>query len=201
VSNAIVIAVHPSLQVRSVKELVALARARPGELTFATASILGGQRIAGELFREAVGINIINVPYNGGAPATTAAMGGHTSMLVSNVVESAPQVLAGRLRGIAVTSLARSEVVPNVPTVAESGYPGFEALNWFGAVARVAPRPVIERLNTEIARALELPEVKDQMARQGMSPAAMSPEEFDAYLRAEATRNERIIKSLNLKIE
>ena len=136
-----------------------------------------------------------------GAPATTAAMGGHTTMLVSNVVESAPQIIAGRLRGIAVTSLARSDVLPNVPTVAESGYPGFEALNWFGAVARVAPKPMIERLSAEIARALELPEVKDPMKRQGMSPAAMSPDEFDAYLRAEAQRNERIIRALNLKIE
>lgn len=201
VSNAIVIAVHPSLPVKSVKELIALARARPGELTFGTASILGGQRLAGELFREAVGIQITNVPYNGGAPATTAAMGGHTSMLVSNVVESAPQVLAGRLRGIAVTSLVRTDVLPNVPTVAESGYPGFEALNWFGAVARTAPKPLIDKLNAEILRALELPEVKDQMARQGMTPAPLSPAEFDAYLRAEAQRNERIIRSLNLKID
>ena len=128
-------------------------------------------------------------------------MGGHTSMLVSNVVESAPQVLAGRLRGIAVTSLARSDVLPNVPTVAESGYPGFEALNWFGAVARAGPKPMIERLSKEIARALELPEVKDQMARQGMSPAAMNPEAYDAFLRAEAQRNERIIRTLKLKIE
>ena len=201
VSNAIVIAVHPSVPVKSVKELVALARARPGELTFGTASILGGQRIAGELFREAVGIKIVNVPYNGGAPATTAAMGGHTSMLVSNVVESAPQVLAGRLRGIAVTSLVRDNVLPDVPSVAESGYPGFEALNWFGAVVRTAPKPLIEKLNAEILRAVELPEVKDQMARQGMSPATMSPADFDAYIRAEAQRNERIIRTLNLKIE
>ena len=201
VSNAIVIAVHPSLPVKSVKDLIALARARPNELTFATASILGGQRIAGELFAEAVGIKIVNVPYNGGAPATTAAMGGHTSMLVSNVVESAPQILAGRLRGIAVTSLARSDVLPDVPTVAESGYPGFEALNWFGMVARAGPKPAIDRLSAEIARALELPEVKDQMARQGMTPAPMRPEEFDAFLRAEGQRNERIIRSLKLKIE
>ena len=201
VSNAIVIAVHPSLPVKSVKELIALARARPGELTFGTASILGGQRLAGELFREAVGINIINVPYNCGAPATTAAMGGHTSMLVSNVVESAPQVLAGRLRGIAVTSLVRSDVLPDVPTVAESGYPGFEALNWFGVVVRAGPRPAIERLNADIVRAMELPEVKDQMARQGMQPATMNPDAYDAFLRAEAQRNERIIKSLKLKIE
>ncbi len=201
VSNAIVIAVHPSLPVKSVKELIALARARPGELTFATASILGGQRIAGELFRETVGINIINVPYNGGAPATTATMGGHTSMLVSNVVESAPQVLTGRLRGIAVTSLARSDVLPDVPTVAESGYPGFEALNWFGAVTRAGPKVAIERLNADMLRAMDLPEVKDQMTRQGMQPATMMPEAYDAFLRAEGQRNERIIRSLKLKIE
>ena len=201
VSNAIVIAVHPSLPVKSVKELIALARTRPGELTFATASILGGQRIAGELFRETVGINIINVPYNGGAPATTATMGGHTSMLVSNVVESAPQVLTGRLRGIAVTSLARSDVLPDVPTVAESGYRGFEALNWFGAVTRAGPRAAIERLNADIVRAMDLPEVKDQMTRQGMQPATMMPEAYDAFLRAEGQRNERIIRSLKLKIE
>ncbi|MDB5811556.1 MAG: hypothetical protein JWN94_3678 [Betaproteobacteria bacterium] len=201
VSNAIVIAVHPSLPVKSVKELVALARARPGELTFGTASIIGGQRIAGELFAEAVGIRIVNIPYNGGAPATTAAMGGHTSMLVSNVVESAPQVLAGRLRGVAVTSLQRSDVLPDVPTVAESGYAGFEALNWFGAVARAGARPAIEKLSVEMARAMESPEVKDQMARQGMAPATMSPDAYDAFLRAEGQRNERIIRKLNLKIE
>jgi tripartite-type tricarboxylate transporter receptor subunit TctC len=105
------------------------------------------------------------------------------------------------LRGIAVTALARSDVLPNVPTVAESGYPGFEALNWFGAVARAGPQPAIERLSAAMARAMELPEVKDQMARQGMVPAAMRPDEFDAFLRVEAQRNERIIRSLNLKIE
>src|SRR5258706_5182609 len=128
-------------------------------------------------------------------------MGGHTSMLVSNVVESAPQILAGRLRGTAVTSLARSDVLPDVPTVAESGFPGFEALNWFGMVARAGSRAAIDRLSAEIARALELPEVKDQMAKQGMMPAPMRPEEFDAFLRAEGQRNERIIKTLKLKIE
>ena len=201
VSNAIVIAVHPSLPVKSVKELIAFARARPGQITFATASILGGQRIAGELFRETVGIDIVNVPYNGGAPATTAAMGGHTSMLVANVVESAPQVLAGRQRAIAVTSLARTQVLPDVPTVADSGFAGFEALNWFGVVARAGPRAAIERLNADIVRAMELPEDKEQMARQGMQPATMSPDAYDAFLRAEGQRNERIIKSLKLKIE
>lgn len=201
-SNPLVISVHPSLPVRTVKELVALARARPGELTFATASIIGGQRLAGEQFREAAGINIVNVPYNGGAPAAIAVMGGHASILVANISENAPHIATGRLRGIAVTSLVRADALPNVPTVAESGYAGFEALNWFGAVVRRAtPKGVVERLSAEIARALQLPEVKEILAREGLAPAPLSPEAFDAFLRAEMQRNERIIRALNLKIE
>jgi tripartite-type tricarboxylate transporter receptor subunit TctC len=201
-SNPLVISVHPSLPAKTVRELVALARARPGELTFGTASIIGGQRLAGELFREAAGINIVNVPYNGGAPAAVAVMGGHTSILVANISENAPHIASGRLHGIAVTSLARADALPNVPTVAESGYPGFEALNWFGAVVRAAtPRNVVERLSVEIARALQLPEVKEILAREGLAPSALSPEAFDAFLRAEMQRNERIIRALNLKLE
>jgi tripartite-type tricarboxylate transporter receptor subunit TctC len=202
VSNAIVIAVHPSLPVKSVKELIALARARPGELTFGTASILGGQRLAGELFREAVGINIINVPYNGGAPATTAAMGGHTSMLVSNVVESAPQVLAGRLRGIAVTSLVRSDVLPDVPTVAESGYPGFEALAWNGVlVAKGTPRPIVERLNREIGAALKEPDVVQKMHGFGFDLIGGTPEDFGALIGGEAAKWAPVIRKVGLKVD
>ena len=201
-SNPLVISVHPSLPAKSVKELVALARARPGELTFGTASIIGGQRLAMELVREAAGVDLINVPYNGGAPAATAVMGGHTSMLIANISESAPHIASGRLRGIAVTSLARSDNLPDVPTIAESGYAGFEALNWFGAVARSAtPRTAIERLSAEIARALQLPEVKDILGKEGLAPAAMSPEAFDAFMRTEMQRYERIIRTLKLKME
>lgn len=201
-SNPLVISVHPSLPVKTVKDLVALARARPGELTFATASIVGGQRIAAELFRDAARINIVNVPYNGGAPAATAVMGGHTTLLVANVSETAPHIASGRLRGVAVTSLTRSDTLPDVPTVAESGYAGFEALNWFGAVVRAAtPKNVVERLSAEIRDALQLAAVKDILGKQGLAPAAMMPREFDAFLRAEMQRNERIIRLLNLKID
>jgi tripartite-type tricarboxylate transporter receptor subunit TctC len=201
-SNPLVVSVHPSLPVKTVGDLVALARARPGELTFATASIVGGQRIAAELFKDAAKIDIVNVPYNGGAPAATAVMGGHTTILVANVSETAPHVASGRLRGVAVTSLTRSDTLPEVPTVAESGYAGFEALNWFGAVVRAAtPKNVVERLGAEIRDALQRPAVKDILGKQGLSPAAMMPGEFDAFLRTEMQRNERIIKLLNLKID
>jgi len=201
-SNPLVISVHPSLPARTLKELVTIARARPGELTYATASLLGGQRLAMELFREAAKINVIAVPYNGGAPAATAVMGGHTMILVANIAETAPFIGSGRLRAIAVTSLKRSDLLPEIPAIAESGYAGFEALNWFGAVARSAtPKNAIQRLNAEIAKALQVQEVKDILSKQGLAPAIQSPEEFDAFMKMEAERNGRVIRALNLKVE
>lgn len=201
-STAMVISVHPSLPAGTLRDLIALARARPGELTFATASILGGQRLAAERFADATKIKLTNVPYNGGGPATTAAVGGHTAMLVANVAEVASQVNAGRLRALAVTTLSRSDVLKSVPTVAESGFPGFEATNWFGAVARSAtPRNVIDRLNAEIGRALQLQEVKETLGRQGLVPAATTPAEFDAIIRSEMEANGAIIRRLNLRVD
>jgi len=201
-SNPLVVSVHPSVPARTVKELVALARSRPGELTFGTASILGGQRLAMELFKEAAKFDAIAIPYNGGAPAATAVMGGHTTILVANIAETAPFVEAGRLRAIAVTSLERNNLLPKVPTIAESGYPGFEALNWFGAVVRSAtPRNVIQRLNGEITKAIQTPEAKEVLTKQGLAPAPQTPEAFDAFLKTETDRNARVIKALNLKIE
>ena len=201
-NSALLIAIHPSLPARNTKELIALARAHPGKLTFATASVIGGQRIAGELFKDAAKIDIVNVPYNGGAPATMATVGGHTTMLVTNIIESAPQVTAGKLRGIAVTTIQRSDVLPDVPTVAEAGFPGFDAGNWFGTLLRSGtPKAAIDRLNSEIARALDQTEVRDALVKHGLTPAPMTPERFGAFVRAEMERNGRIIKLLNLKME
>ena len=158
------------------KELVALAQKRPGELTWAVASIVGGGRLGGELFKTATGIDMTVVPYGGGAPAVTAVLGGHTSMLVGNMPDCAPYVASGRMRAIAVTSAKRSEQLPNVPTVAEQGYPGFNVINWFGAVVRSGtPRGALERLNAEIGRGLQLPEVKETLTQIGMTPVADEP--------------------------
>jgi tripartite-type tricarboxylate transporter receptor subunit TctC len=202
VYNPLIICAHPSLPVRNVKELVALARARPGELTWAIASVIGGGRIGGEMFMEATKASMTVVPYGGGAPALTAVLGGHTSMLIGNMLDCSTHVASGKIRPIAVTSATRSSTLPDVPTVAESGYPGFEAINWFGAVVRSGtPRGMIDRLSAEIGRALKLPEVNDALSRVGMIPAPMSPAEFDAFLRREMETNGRIIKKLNLKIE
>jgi tripartite-type tricarboxylate transporter receptor subunit TctC len=202
VSNPLIICVHPSVPAKSVKDLVALARRHPGELTWAVASVVGGGRIGGELFKSATGIDMTVVPYGGGAPAVTAVLGGHTTMLVGNMLDCAPHVASGRMRPIAVTSAKRSERLPDVPTVAESGYPGFDAINWFGAVVRSAtPRSAVERLSAEIGRALLLPEVKDVLGPIGMTPSPMSPAEFDAFIRREMEVNGKIIRKLGLKAQ
>jgi len=201
-SNPLVVSVHPSVPGRNIKELVSLARSRPGELTYATASLLGGQRLAMELFKEAAKIDVIAIAYGGGAPAATAVIGGHTTILVANIAETVPFAAAGKLRALAVTSLTRSDLLPKIPSIAESGYPGFEALNWFGAVVRSAtPKSTIQRLNLEITKALESPEARGVLTKQGLAPAPLSPEAFDAFLKAETERNARVIRALNLKVE
>jgi len=188
--------------VTSLKQLVALARARPGELTFASGTAAGGLRLNAERFRAATGIDIVNVPYQGGVPAVTAVLGGHTSILIVNVSETVPHVASGRLRPLAVTSLERNGALKEVPTVAESGYPGFEALMWYGVVARAAvPKGAIDRLSAEIARAAQLPEVSNALDRQGLSVATMRSAEFDAFIRAEIRSNGRIIREINLRAE
>ena len=202
VSTAMVIAAHPSVPAKNLKELVALARAQPNTLTYGTASIMGAQRIAGELFKSVAKVDITHVPFNGGAPATMSTLGGHTTLLVSNIIEIAPNARAGKLRALGVTTIKRSEVMPEVPTIAESGYPGFDEGNWFGAIVRSGtPKPIVDRLHTEITRALELPEVRDSLKSMGLTPASTTPDQFTAFIRSEMERSAKIIKSLNLKVE
>jgi len=201
-SNPLVVSVHPSLPAKTLKQLVALARARPGELTFASGTAAGGLRLNAERFRAAAGIDIVNVPYQGGVPAVTAVLGGHTSILIVNVSETVPHVASGRLRPLAVTSLERNGALKEVPTVAESGYAGFEALMWYGVVVRAAvPKVALDRLSAEITRAVHLPEVSDALDRKGLSVATMRPAEFDAFIRAEIQNNGAIIREINLKVE
>jgi tripartite-type tricarboxylate transporter receptor subunit TctC len=198
----VIFSVHPSVPAKTFKELIALARARPGELTYATAGPGTNQHLIGEMLKSMAGIDINHVPYQGGAPATMAVMGGHTSILIINVTESGPQIQAGKLRALAVTSLERSVDFKEVPTVAESGFPGFEAITWFGAVAPAAtPRDAINRLNAEIVRALQLPEVRNALGKLGLSAAGSSAEEFDAFIRSELRRNEKVARESNLRID
>ena len=202
VYNPLIYCSHPSLPVKNMKDLVALAKARPGQLTWGVSSIIGGGRIAGELFKDIAKIDIVNVPFGGGAPATTAILGGHITLLVGNVLDCSHYIPTGRLRGIAVTSAQRAANLPDVPTIAESGWPGFESLNWFGVMVRAGtPRPIVERLSAEIAKALKAPEAGAILTKQGFSEGTMSPADYDGYIRNEMQRNERILKKLNLKLD
>jgi len=196
------ISVHPSLPVRTLKELIALARSRPGQLTYATSGSATPMHVATESFKNLAKIDITHVPYQGGAPATTAALGGHAPILVVNVSEVSPHIIAGKLRALAVTSLTPSEVLKDVPTLADSGFPGFDMSIWFGTWVPVGtPKEAVNRLGAEIIRAVQLPDVKESLGKLGLSPAAMGPEQFDAFFRAEVQKYGKIVRELGIKLD
>lgn len=197
-----VIAVHPSLPAKSLRELLQLAQRRPGELTYGTAGTAGGQHLAGELLSQTAKVRLIHVPYQGIAPLNIAAVGGQIAIAITNVPDATPYVAANRLRAIAVTSANRSPAMKEVPTVAEVGYNGYEMQLWIGAVMlRAAPREALNRLGLEITRALEQQEVKDSFEKLGLTPSPLKPEQFDAFIRREIQQNERIAKQANIRID
>jgi tripartite-type tricarboxylate transporter receptor subunit TctC len=195
-------AVHPSVPARSLKELIALARARPGEISFGTPGVGTTQHVLGELFALTVKVKITHVPYAGLAPANTALAGGHISMVITNLVEMTPFATAGKVRPLVVTTAERAEGFPNVPTIREAGYPGLEATNWSGFVAPAAtPAPVIARLNSEIVRALRIPDVQEKFKAQGMSATPNAPEQFAALLQSESARYAKVVREAGIKAE
>ncbi len=197
-----VFAVHPSVPAKSLKELVGLAKARPAELNYAAFAF--GQLIA-ENFKSLAGIDINDmnfVPYQGGVQATISVVGGHAGVLIGPLSDATPHIVSGKLRALAVTSRERSEMFKEVPTVAESGYPGFEWISWIGAaVAAGTPKPVIARLSAEMLRAQQTPEARAGFARLNISSAPMGSEQFDGFIRAEMHRYDPIIKQANIKAD
>jgi len=197
-----VYAVHPSLPVKSLKEMVALAKRRPGELTYATPGLATGQHLAAEMLKLMAGIDLTHVPYQGAAPALTGVMGGHTSILLVNVSDVAPYSAQGRLRPLAVTTRTRSPAMKDVPTVAEVGYADYESALWIGLVAPGAtPKDVVARLSTEVGRALQSAEVVSGLDRLGLTGAAQTPEQFGTFLRDEMRRNEQTARKANIRID
>ena len=191
---------HPSLPARSAKELIQLAKARPGEIAWAT----GGSptQLAAELFKRSARIDVVIVPYKGNAPAVTAAMSGEVSLVFGGIAGSMPLVKAGRLRALGVGGAQRSSVLPDVPTIAESGLPGFEASAWYGLLAPGAtPRAVVERLNTEIVRILRLPDVSQRLRGEAFEIPAETPDQFAAVIRAELAKWAPIVKETGIKPE
>jgi tripartite-type tricarboxylate transporter receptor subunit TctC len=195
-------AVHPSVPATSIGELIALARARPGEISYGTPGVGTIQHVLGELFALTTKVKLTHVPYAGLAPANTALAGGHISMVVTNLVEMAPFVTAGKIRPVAVTSAARADGFPAVPTLREADYAGLEATNWAGFVAPAAtPAAAITRLNSEIVRALRTPDVQEKFKVQGMSSAPSTPEQFAALLQSETARYAKVVREAGIKAE
>jgi tripartite-type tricarboxylate transporter receptor subunit TctC len=189
---------HPSLPARSAKDLIQLARARPGEIAWAT----GGSptQLAAELFKRTAKIDVLIVPYKGQAPAVTAALSGETSLVFGGVAQTLPQIKAGRLRALGVAGTQRSGVMPDVPTIAESGLPGFEASGWYGLLAPGAtPRAVVERLNTEVVRILRLPEVTQRLRAEAFEIPAETPDQFAAVIRAELAKWAPIVRDAGVR--
>ena len=192
--------VHPSLPVKNVKDLVALAKQRPGELAYGSAGAGQISHMNGELFRILAGVNLLHVPYKGTAPILPELIGGQTALTFSTAIEVIQFAKQGRVRLIAVTGKQRSPAAPETPTVDESGVPGFEALNWNGIVGPAGlPRDIVNRLNRDIVRALGIAEVKERIAQQGNYPIADTPEQFTAYIKLEYDKWARVVKQAGIK--
>lgn len=202
ISVPMVFAVHPSVQAKSLEELIALARAKPREIAYGTPGAGTTHHIIGEMFRLAAKINVVHVPFQGGGPAITAAAGGHIPMVLSNVNEIAPFTKSGKIRSLAVTTPERAELLPDVPTMREAGYPEIESTNWSGLVVPTATPPsAISRLNAELVRALRNVEVQDKLKTYGMSPAPGTPEQFGAFLQSESASYAKVVREAGIKAD
>ena len=191
---------HPALPVRNIKELIALARARPGKLNFASSGTGSTGHLSGELLKSMAKIDMTHVPYKGGGPAMTDLLGGHVELFVAIISTAVPQVKAGKARGLAVTGDKRAEALPDVPTVDESGVKGYESTNWYCILGPAnLPRPIVERWHMEMTAALNSPEIKQALFDRGIDAAPTSPAEFTAYLKSETAKWTKVVKASGIK--
>lgn len=198
----LVMAVHPSVPAQNLKELIALAKARPGALNYASAGNVSANHLATERFSAATGIKMTHVPYKGGGPAVIALLSGETALLFATIPSSVQHIKSGKLRALGVSSLKRSVALPDVPSVAEAAVPGFEANEWNGAlVANGTPRAAIDRLHQSIAKAMQMPDVRERIIALGAEPVGNSPEEFGAFLKREFGVWAKIIKDVGIRVE
>jgi tripartite-type tricarboxylate transporter receptor subunit TctC len=202
VSGPGLLVVHPSVPARTVKELVAVAKARPGQIYYASAGNGTPPHLAAELFKTMTGVNMVHVPYKGNTFAFNDLVSGQVSVSFPTIVSGLPLVRSGRLRGLAVTSARRSAVVPDLPTIAESGVPGYDAASWFGLLAPAGtPAPITSKLHQEVARIVHLPEIRDRFLDQGLDPVGNTPAEFTAFIGAEVQRWGRVVAASCAKID
>jgi tripartite-type tricarboxylate transporter receptor subunit TctC len=195
-----VLVVNPTLPAKSVRELIGLARAKPGSLNFGSAGNGASQHLSAELFKVLAGVDMVHVPYKGTTPALADLLAGQVQLAFDNIPALLPHIQSGKLRALAVTSAARSQALPDLPTVAETGLPGYDASVWFGVfVPAGTPRPVINRLHAEINKALAAPDLKARMASMGAEVSSMGPDEFREFWRREIPKWAEVVKAANIK--
>jgi tripartite-type tricarboxylate transporter receptor subunit TctC len=201
-SGPLVIVANPQLPAKNVAELIALAKAKPGELNFASSGNGQSTHLSAELFAAMAGVKMNHIPYKGSAPALTDTMGGQTQLMFDTMLSAMPHVKAGKLKALAVTSATRSPVAPEVPTVAESGLPGYEAIAWNGLLAPAGTPPeVLARLSAELKKVLAAPDVKDKFEAQGFAAAWNSPDDFGRFMTAEVDKWAKVVKVSGAKVD
>lgn len=197
-----VLVVHPSLPVKSTRQLVDFAKARPGALTYASAGNGSTTHLSAELFQSMAGIKLIHVPYKGGGPALINLIAGEVTLYFGSMPASLPHIRARRLVPLGVTSLKRSDAAPEIPSIAESGFPGFEAVTWIGVVApKGVPQDIVDRLNKEVTQVLAMPDVRARLKSLGADPLASTPTEFAAYIVSEVGKWAKVVKQSGATVE
>jgi tripartite-type tricarboxylate transporter receptor subunit TctC len=198
----LVLVVNPSLPVKSVKELIAYAKANPGKLTYASSGSGTSLHLAAEMFKDMAGVDIVHVPYKGSTAAHPDVLSGQVSMIVDTIPAVLPHIKSGKLRPLAVTGTKRSALMPDLPTMAEAGLPGYAASSWGGVLAPAGtPKATIDKLNAEMVAVLKLPEVQERLTGVGLEPASSTPAEFEAFIKAEIAKWSKIIKEAGITAE
>jgi tripartite-type tricarboxylate transporter receptor subunit TctC len=202
VSSASIIVVHPSIPVKTLKELIAFARARPGQINYASAGTGTYPHMTMELFLSMARLKMVHIPYKGTGPAMIDMVAGQVATMAATILTGMPQIRAGRLRPLGITSAARSPIVPDIPTVAEAGLPGYESVQWYGMLAPArTPRDIITRLHGEATRVLQQPEIKARFAGDGADPVGSTPEEFTRYIQSELTKWAKVARDAGIQPE
>lgn len=197
-----VMVAYPSFPPKTVQELIALAKAKPGEINYASSGAGGAPHLGGELFKSMAGVNLTHVPYKGSGPSFADLLGGQVSLTIDSLAQALPYIKSGRLRALAVTGANRAPMLPDVPTVAESGVPGYELTNWFGLVTRAGtPREIIHRVNADVVKVLQMPDVRERFLGMALDPVGDTPEQFGAYIKSETVKWAKVIKEAGITAE
>ena len=200
VTSANIMVVHPSMPVASVVDLIRIARARPGQMTYASSGNGSASHLGTEMFKSMAKVDIVHIPYKGAAPGVIDLIGGHVQLMIIGIPVALPQVRTGKLKALGVTTVKRSPAAPEIPTLNESGLPGYEVVNWYGVIAPAkTPRDIVLKLNAELRRILHAPEMRPRLQAQGFEPAGNTPEEFDAYIRSELAKWTKVVKQSGIK--